>query len=72
MYLASKYEEIHYPTLKDFEWLSNKTCSAREIVKAEAIIVAALKFDLTTVNPFHFIRRFSKAGHRLLARASPA
>jgi transcription initiation factor TFIIIB Brf1 subunit/transcription initiation factor TFIIB len=63
LFVASKYEEIYYPTLKDFEWLSNGTISGRDIVKAESIVLAALGFDLASVNPFHFIRRFSKAAH---------
>jgi hypothetical protein len=58
--VASKYEEIYYPTLADLEWLSSKTISGKDIVKAESIILATLQFDLTTINPFHFIRRFSK------------
>jgi transcription initiation factor TFIIIB Brf1 subunit/transcription initiation factor TFIIB len=63
LFVASKYEEIYYPTLKDFVWLSNETVSGRDIVKAESIVLAALGFDLATINPFHFIRRFSKASH---------
>jgi hypothetical protein len=64
IFVASKYEEIYYPTLADLEWLSSKTIGGKDIVKAESIILATLHFDLTTINPFHFIRRFSKVPRR--------
>ncbi|KAJ2856786.1 B-type cyclin [Coemansia erecta] len=59
--LASKYEEIHVPSVKDIEYMVEKNYSEEDILRAERFILRMLNFDLGWPGPLSFLRRISKA-----------
>ncbi|KAJ2595469.1 B-type cyclin [Coemansia sp. RSA 1722] len=59
--LASKYEEIHVPSVKDIEYMVEKNYSEEDILRAERFILRMLNFDLGWPSPYIFLRRISKA-----------
>ena len=59
--IASKFEEIYTPEVKDFVWVSGQAYNAEEFLKMERTILSALDFNVSTPIPLHFLRRFSKA-----------
>lgn len=62
MLIASKYEEIYAPEVKDFVYITDKAYTEKEILKMELKILDSLKFNLGRPLPLHFLRRASKAG----------
>ena len=46
MLIATKYEEIYPPLLKDFVYISDNTCTAELILEMEKKILFAIDFDL--------------------------
>lgn len=46
MLIATKYEEIYPPLLKDFSYISDGNCSPEEILEMEKSILFQLDFDL--------------------------
>jgi len=61
MLLASKYEEMYTPEVRDFIWITAKAYTKEEVLKMERLILVTLDFNLATPSPLHFLRRFSKA-----------
>ena len=61
MLLASKYEEIYFPEVRDFVYITDKAYSREEILQMEGVVLNALKFDLTVATPLVFLKRFLKA-----------
>ncbi|KAI9500508.1 B-type cyclin [Coemansia spiralis] len=59
--VASKYEEIHIPSVKDMEFMVEKNYKEDEILRAERYILRMLNFDLGWPGPLSFLRRISKA-----------
>lgn len=62
MLIASKYEEIYAPEIKDFVYITDKAYTDKEIMKMEVRILTTLQFNLGRPLPLHFLRRASKAG----------
>merc|ERR1712126_324580 len=62
MLVASKYEEIYAPEVKDFVYITDRAYTEKDILRMEIKILAALNFDLGRPLPVHFLRRASKAG----------
>ena len=62
-FIASKFEEIYPPDIKDFVMICDKLYHKRDIIKMELAILKALKFELGRPLPLHFLRRNSKAAH---------
>jgi len=62
-FIASKFEEIYPPDIKDFVMICDKLYHKRDIIKMELAILKALNFELGRPLPLHFLRRNSKAGH---------
>ena len=62
MLIASKYEEIYPPLLKDFVYITDNQYSAREILEMEKSILFALDFDIQLTSPYRFLERFAKIG----------
>merc|ERR1712025_1445013 len=62
MLVASKYEEIYAPEVKDFVYITDRAYTEKDILRMEVRILAALNFDLGRPLPLHFLRRASKAG----------
>jgi len=62
MLIASKYEEIYAPEVKDFVYITDKSYGERDIIKMELKVLEGLCFNLGRPLPLHFLRRASKAG----------
>ncbi|KNC46921.1 G2/mitotic-specific cyclin-B [Thecamonas trahens ATCC 50062] len=63
MLIASKYEEIYPPPIRDFMYMCDNAYTRREILDMEQTILATLNFTLQPPYPLHFLRRFSKAAN---------
>ncbi|XP_065844306.1 G2/mitotic-specific cyclin-B-like [Oscarella lobularis] len=62
MLVASKYEEIYAPELRDFVFIVDNAYTAAQIRATERTMLRLLKFELGKPLPLHFLRRNSKAG----------
>ncbi|CAG9324748.1 unnamed protein product [Blepharisma stoltei] len=60
MLIASKFEEIYAPEIKDFVYISDKSCSKEEIIRKESEILRVLDFNITTVSPLRFLERYAR------------
>ncbi|NXF80901.1 CCNB1 protein, partial [Sclerurus mexicanus] len=60
LFLASKYEEMKFPHVADFSYVTNYSCSKFQIRQMEKKILKALGFFLGFPLPPHFLRRASK------------
>ena len=58
MLTSCKYEEIYFPEIRDFIYITDKSFTKQEIIKMEAKILDCLEFDIFTVSPFRFLERF--------------
>lgn len=58
MLIASKYEEIWAPEVRDFVYITDKTYSKEQILSMEYQILSSLNFDILHVSPFIFLKRF--------------
>jgi hypothetical protein len=56
--IASKYEEIYAPEVRDFVYITDKTYTKDEIMKMEYKILSTLNFDILSVYPYTFLQRF--------------
>jgi hypothetical protein len=62
MLIASKYEEIWAPEVKDFVYISDKAYTKEQILIMEKEMLKALDWNLTLPTNFNFLGRFMKAG----------
>jgi len=60
MLIASKYEEIYPPEVKDFEYVTDRAYNREEILDMEGKIIACLNFNLTTPSSYRFLERYAK------------
>jgi len=60
MLIASKYEEIYPPEVKDFEYVTDRAYTREDILDMEGKIIACLNFNLTTPSSYRFLERYSK------------
>ena len=58
--IATKFEEIYPPTLKDLVYLTDRSYNEREIISMEYQMLTALDFDLQLTSPYRFLERYSK------------
>jgi hypothetical protein len=58
MLVASKYEEIFAPEVRDFVYITDKTYNKDEIIKMEYNILSLLNFDILHVTPYTFLQRY--------------
>ena len=58
--LASKYEEIYPPELKDFVFLTDKAYTKDDMLQMEFYILSKLSFDLTFPTSFRFLERYGR------------
>lgn len=58
MLIASKYEEIYAPEVRDFVYITDKTYTKDEILKMEYKILSSLNFDILSVSPLIFLKRY--------------
>jgi cyclin B len=60
MLIASKYEEIYAPEVRDFVYISDRAYEREEILHMEAVMLNILKFDLTVPSALKFLERWLK------------
>uniref|UniRef100_F6QH53 Cyclin B5 n=1 Tax=Xenopus tropicalis TaxID=8364 RepID=F6QH53_XENTR len=60
LFIASKYEEMYYPEISDFVYITDNTYSKAQIREMEMMILKELNFDLGRPLPLNFLRRASK------------
>jgi len=71
MLVATKYEEIYPPLLKDFVYISDNKCPAEDILDMEKKILMKLDFDIQMTSSYRFLERYGKiakldiVGHNL-------
>ena len=58
--IASKYEEIYVPDLKDFVFISDNAYTREEIIEMERSMLVKLEFSITTPSSYRFLQRFAK------------
>ena len=58
MLIASKYEEIYAPEVRDFVHITEKTYSRENIIDMEGDVLSTLKFDILTIYPVTFLERY--------------
>ncbi|GBG75230.1 hypothetical protein CBR_g19866 [Chara braunii] len=61
MLIASKYEEIWAPEVRDFVYISDKAYTKAAILDMEKKMLNTLNFNLTVPTPYVFMVRFLKA-----------
>jgi len=61
--LASKYEEIYAPEIRDLVCITDRAFSKQEIVQMESDIVKTLEYNLTVPTIHSFLCRYLKAAH---------
>lgn len=61
MLLASKYEEIWAPEVRDFVYISDKAYTRNQILVMERDMLNTLSFKLSVPTPYQFMCRFIKA-----------
>lgn len=60
MFIASKYEEIYAPEVRDFVYITDNAFSKTEIFEMEHSMLAALNFNVASCTPYRFLERFYK------------
>lgn len=60
MLIASKYEEIYAPEVRDFVYITDKAYTKEEILEMEYKILKSLNFRITTPSSYRFLERIYK------------
>ena len=60
MLIASKYEEIYAPEVRDFVYISDKAYTREQILAMESIMLNTLSFNLTVPSALRFAQRWAK------------
>lgn len=60
MLVASKYEEIYAPEIRDFVYITDKAYTKEEILAQEYDLLRTLDFNITTPSTYRFLERFMK------------
>lgn len=58
LWLASKYEEIYPPEVKDCVYITDRAYTHQDVLDMEATILQVLKFNLSVPTAFPFLHRF--------------
>lgn len=58
MLIASKYEDIYPPEIKEFEYIADRAYSREEIIDIEGKIILSVNFNLTTPSSLRFLERY--------------
>jgi hypothetical protein len=61
MLVASKYEEMYPPEVRDFVWIADNAYTQQQIIAMEGLLLKTLDYNLGCPLPLHFLRRYSKA-----------
>lgn len=70
MLIASKYEEMYAPEVRDFVYITDNTYSSLDIRDLERHMLRKMEYSFGTPLCIHFLRRFSRAGQVNLATCS--
>lgn len=62
MLIASKYEDIWAPEVRDFVYISDQAYTADQILEMEKVMLNSLRFSLTVPTALNFLNRFCKVG----------
>lgn len=60
MLIATKYEEIYPPLLKDFVYISENAFTDDQILEMELAILVEIDFDMQLTSSYRFLERFAK------------
>jgi cyclin B len=60
MLIASKYEEIYAPEVRDFVYITDNAYTKEEIFQMEFNMLTTLEFNITTPSAFRLLERFVK------------
>ena len=60
MLIASKYEEIYFPQVQDFVYITDHSYTEDEVRQLERVMLKAIGYDLGTPASLHFLRRYSR------------
>ncbi|KAG8197818.1 hypothetical protein JTE90_020096 [Oedothorax gibbosus] len=58
LFIASKYEEIYPPELKDFVYITDDTYTKKQIIRMETLILQILNFDLSSPTSCIFLQLY--------------
>jgi len=58
--IATKYEEIYPPTVKDFIYLTDNAYNRKEVLEMEQKILFSLDFCIIETSAYRFLERYSK------------
>jgi cyclin B len=61
MLIASKYEEIWAPEVRDFVFICDRAYTRDQILGMEKVMLNKLQFKVTSPTSYHFLARFIKA-----------
>lgn len=59
--IASKYEEIYPPELRDFVYITDRAYIKQQVLTMEYNILSVLSFDLTFPTAFRFLEKMGKS-----------
>ena len=62
MLIASKYEEMYAPEVRDFVFITDNTYTSGNIRGMEKQMLRVMDYSLGTPLCLHFLRRYSRAG----------
>lgn len=60
MLIASKYEEIYAPEVRDFVYITDKAYTKQEILDMEILMLNTLQWLICVPTPAHFLDRFQR------------
>ena len=63
MLLASKYEEIYAPEVRDFVYITDKAYTKEQILQMEASMLNTLEFRITVPTAYVFLNRYLKVAN---------
>ena len=58
--IATKYEEIYPPNVKDLVYITDRAYQKEEILNMESTILTLIDFDISQTTPFRFLERYQK------------
>lgn len=68
LFIASKFEEIYFPQVRDFDYISAHTYSEKQILECEQEIIAAVDWNLSQVSIWTFIGRVSQLAEQFIPK----
>lgn len=60
MLIASKYEEIYAPMVRDFVYITDNAYTREEILEMEGRMLTEFEFDITNPTSYRFLERFAQ------------